>query len=86
MKKVQLPEEMVKRICAAANATWDAIAMDCLKEGESMRRGEVIDLVVDHMDIYGDDKEAVEAYRSISSIKVRRNLLKRAFPYEYFSA
>jgi len=76
-------EDLQKRINKAANFTWEAIGSDILQvaEVDSMSREDVIEVVsdCDYLERYGDDKEAVAAFRNLD-IKERHEMLVKAFP------
>ena len=73
-------EDLQKRINKAANFTWEAIGADVLQvaEVDSMSREDVIEVVsdCDYLERYGDDKEAVTAFRALDTEKRHEMLLK----------
>ena len=75
-------EDLQQRINKAANFTWEAIGSDILQvaEVDSMSREDVIEVVsdCDYLERYGDDKEAVAAFRALD-IEERHEMLVKAF-------
>lgn len=76
-------KDLQKRISKAANFTWQSIGADILQvaEADSMSRNDVIEAVsdCDYLERYGDDKEAVEAFRALD-IEEQHAMLVKAFP------
>ena len=76
-------EDLQKRINKAANFTWQSIGDDILKvaEVDSISREDVVETVIDcdYLERYGDDKEAVEAFRALD-IEEQHEMLVKAFP------
>lgn len=80
-----VPAEMQNRIRVALNKTWNEIGDDVLNlarsEGkESVRRSEVIELVLDRLDMHGNDKEAAETVYNLAPA-TRMKLAKQVFTY-----
>ncbi len=73
--------ELQDRITAAANRTWQAIGGDVLRaaEADSIPRDEVVECVMDYLDVYGRDKEAVQQFEGLA-YEEKVALLTKAFP------
>lgn len=81
------------RIENMASRTWDAIGYDCLvndmgepDESVTMSRDEVMEIVADagHMKMYGNDKEAWEAWQKLPSYEKKLEAISGAFLYEIY--
>jgi hypothetical protein len=83
-KFIKVDENMVRRIHEMAKETWQAIGPDVIMstgdEGTVLSRDEVHDCVVDHMGLYGNDKEAYEYWNKLPSWEQRSRLVLDAFP------
>lgn len=85
----EISEEMNKRVVAAINRTWDAIASDYLElcEDGSCDREEMLEGVMDadRMDQYGSDKEATSYCVWLSRFhkKEWQELCKKSFSTTY---
>ncbi len=76
------PTELEERITAAANRTWQAIGGDVLRaaEADSIPRDEVVECVMEHLEDYGRDKEAVQKFEGLV-YEEKVALLTKAFPF-----
>lgn len=90
-QKTKLSPEMVQRIHNAAHRTFNVIAGDLLNAvaefgGDSIKQIEVIESVfdADRMGVYGGDKEAYEATKSLTWEEIVK-LGKKIFPYKSYS-
>ena len=76
-----------QRINKAANFTWEAIGSDILQvaEVDSMPREAVIEVVIDcdYMERYGDDREAVAAFRKLPADE-QLDMLRKAFRCKHY--
>ena len=76
-------EDLQKRISKAANNVWQYIGADILQvaEADSLSREDVIEAVsdCDYLERYGEDEEAVEAFRALD-IEEQHEMLVKAFP------
>ena len=85
----EISEKMKEKIQKMASRTWDAIGDDCLRlldEGEtSMPRDQVLELVMDRMDVWDEDPEALKVFREIPGYQNKIEILKPAFPYLHYS-
>ena len=88
-----MDKDMKKRMERMARRTWDQIAGDCLvnedgipDESISMPRDDVMEIVcdADHMSMYGNDKEAYEAWKALPSYDEKREAIGGAFTYESY--
>jgi hypothetical protein len=86
-----MTSEMAKRIAIMAMKTWNAIGGDVLtsleEAGEDavMPRDHVIEVVcdADHMQMYGQDKEAYEVWKNLS-FDDKEKTVGEAFPYSTY--
>lgn len=80
-------DDLQKRMNRAANFTWQAIGDDILKvaEVDSMTREDVIEVVIDcdYLERYGDDAEAVAAFRALGADE-RQEMLVKALPCKHY--
>ena len=92
-ERIDVPEEMLKRIHAMADRTFQAIGFDLFSayaddggDGE-IPRDEIVECVgdADRMAMYGRDKEAYEFYKSIPTWEQKEEVLTGAFPFEIYS-
>lgn len=75
---------MSVRVVDALQLTWQQIAYDMLTAtGEDMSGAAVREVTVDYIDMYGDDKDAVTAFRAMSRTAQDR-LLRAAFPHRHY--
>ena len=88
----KIPEDMQKRIMRMLNATWGTIAyaiFQCMRECEDKRQSipasEVIEVTtdVDYPRMHGGDKEAADAFYSLS-YDDRDVIAKKAFPLKKY--
>ncbi len=75
-------EEFQNRIEVAANRTWQAIGGDVLRaaEADSIPRDEVVECVMDYLNDYGRDKEAVQKFEGLA-YEEKVALLTKAFQF-----
>jgi len=81
--------EMKKRIIIMASKTWNAIGADILtsleEAGEDavMPQSHVVEVVcdADHMQMYGQDKEAYEFWKNLPTYKEKDKVVGEAFPF-----
>jgi len=85
-----LEEKMRNRITRALDNTWQSIGPDALQglesEGEPpvMERQDVIDFIMDYLESYGQDNEAIKIFRRLSETQ-KQAILREAFPYETYT-
>ena len=83
-KFITVDDGMKRRICEMAKETWQAIGADVIMstgdEGTVLSSDEVVDCVVDHMELYGRDKEAYLFWHNLPSWEQRSQLVQSAFP------
>ena len=74
-------DDLQKRITRAAGNTWQAIGSDILAaaEADSVTQEEVIEAVMDYIQDYGRDKEAVTEFNRLS-FEEKNDMLRVAFP------
>lgn len=80
---VQSEKTMEQRMVKALVRTFDVISADLFEVngGKDMRRSEVFELASDcYLEMYGDDKEAIEEFRKLSDT-AKKKIGKLAFPY-----
>jgi len=84
---MKLDSTMESRIIDALNNTWDAIGADILEANgkKDITRELVIEVVLDadSFSMYGDDEEAVAAFRVLEK-EERKEVLRKAFPYNRY--
>ena len=80
-------KDLQKRINKAADFTWQAIGDDILKVAEvhSLPKEDVIEAVMDcdYLERYGDDKDAVAAFRKLPADK-QLDMMQKAFHCEHY--
>lgn len=85
-----MKQEMKDRIERMALRTWDVIGADALTnleqmgERPEMSRLEVVQMVMDYLDSYGEDREAYEAWKNLKTYRLKENALKGAFPHKRY--
>jgi hypothetical protein len=74
-------DDLQKRITEAANHTWQAIGGDVLRSAEAdwLPAEDVAECVLDYLDQYGGDSEAVAAFGKLP-FEERMRMLRKAFP------
>ena len=74
-------DDFEKRIARAAQSTWEAIGGDCLSAAEvdSMSRDEVVEVVMDYIQDYGRDMDAIAEFKKLS-FEEKTATLRKAFP------
>lgn len=75
-------EDLQERITAAAQRTWQAIGGDVLRSANvnSVSREEVVECVMDYIDAYGNDVDAVVEFKTLT-YEEREKMLLKAFPF-----
>ncbi len=75
-------EERVKR---AAQQTWQAIGGDVFAAAQvdTLERDEVVECVLEHIETYGRDREAVEQLKTLPD-EEQVAVATKAFPFERF--
>jgi len=80
-------EDLQKRVTRAADLTWQAIGDDILTVAEvrSLPKEDVIEAVLDcdYMERYGEDKEAVAAFRKLPADE-QLDMLHKAFRCKHY--
>ena len=78
-------EDFQKRISSIANLTWQAIGGDVLHtaDADSIPRDEVVECVMEHLDQYGDDPDAVAEFKKLS-FEEKQAILLKAFPLDRY--
>ena len=90
MKALDQVEAMQKRIEEMARRTWDSIGGDVLtmleEQGEPpiMKRLDVVQMVMDYLYQYGQDKEAYKVWKKLPGYDAKEQALLSAFPYETY--
>ena len=88
-----MEKEMKERMERMARRTWDQIAGDCLvnEDGEpdesvTLPRADVMEITcdADHMEMYGRDKEAYEAWDALPNYEAKLEAISGAFTYETY--
>ncbi len=74
-------DDLQKRITRAAGNTWQAIGGDILQvaEADSVTQEEVIEAVIDYIQDYGRDEEAIAEFNRLS-LEDKTEMLRKAFP------
>lgn len=87
MKLKDVPDNMKRRIKTMLNMIWGYIAADALEgtKNGTLRKGLVIELVLDadRVKTFGDDKEAVEVFYSLSDTE-QMKIAREAFIYKTY--
>lgn len=66
MSQTQPSQEMLKRMRRAINRTYQAIGYDCWGESDPpLSEAVEVTLDADYMEMYGGDREAVDALREL---------------------
>jgi glycerol-3-phosphate O-acyltransferase len=78
-------DDLQERITRAANRTWQAIGSDILvaSEVDSITRDEVVEAVMDYLQDYGRDTEAVAEFNKLS-FEDKTAMLRKAFPLDRY--
>lgn len=76
---------MLQRIASAFYRTWQAVAYDTLQltKTSSLSRVETYDAIIDYVDMYGKDKEALQ-YWFNQSRKAQKQWLAVVLPHERY--
>ncbi len=74
-------DDLDKRIARAAQSTWQAVGGDILRAAEvdSISRDEVVEAVMDYIQDYGRDMDAIAEYEKLS-FEEKQTVLLKAFP------
>ncbi|HOZ48671.1 MAG TPA: hypothetical protein PLO37_15605 [Candidatus Hydrogenedentes bacterium] len=74
-------DDFEKRINRAAQSTWQAIGGDILRAAEvnSVSRDEVVEAVMDYLEGYGRDMNAIAEFRKLG-FEEKQAMLLKAFP------
>ena len=74
-------EDFQKRITKAAQSTWQAIGGDVLRSAcvDSMSRDEVVEAVMDYLEGYGRDMNAIAEFKKLG-FEEKLATLRKAFP------
>ena len=74
-------DDLQKRITRAADRTWQAIGSDILvaAETDSVSQEEVVEAVMDYIQDYGRDEEAIAEFNRLS-LEDKADMLQKAFP------
>ena len=74
-------DDFDKRIARAAQSTWQAIGGDILRaaEADSMSRDEVVEAVMDYIQDYGRDLDAIAEFEKLN-FEEKQAVLQKAFP------
>lgn len=74
-------DDFDKRIARAAQSTWQAIGGDILRaaEADSMSRDEVVEAVMDYIQDYGRDMDAIAEFEKLN-FEEKQAVLQKAFP------
>ncbi len=74
-------DDFQKRISHAAQSTWQAIGGDVLRTAEAdwMPRDEVAECVMDYIEQYGNDAEAIAEFKKLG-LEEKQAMLLNAFP------
>lgn len=77
--------DLQKRIGSVANLTWQGIGCNVLRASDvdSMPRDEVVECVMEHIDQYGDDPDAVAEFKKLG-FEEKQTMLLRAFPFDRY--
>jgi hypothetical protein len=89
---MQDKEILIPRIVRSLYTTWEAIGMDVLQmmvESENKSfctKAEVEEWVLDahRLEAYGEDEEAIKAFRALDK-QLRRTYLDMAFPHKTYT-
>jgi len=80
-------KDLQKRITRGADFTWQEIGDDILTvaEARSLPKADVIEAVMDcdYLERYGDDKDAVAAFRKLPADK-QLDMMQKAFRCEHY--
>jgi len=87
-----VPKEMVERIQAMGNHTWEVIGSDILVDdmgkpdySKNIPRSHVVEIVMDCDNVmtFGNDKEAYEVYKTLSP-NLQKRIIKEGFPFKTY--